>query len=120
MIIQGKNGCLCLYWNDKLISGFPLGGNTLENYIYTGEFMILDGMRKGKKIPELLRTFKGFCECIYQKRIIHKKKISGTDHQVFLHCLMALVKLKIIEFDDVCFVAPRKKGKKLNTFIQYR
>jgi len=113
MIIQGKNGCLCLYWKDILISGFPIGGNSLEDYIYTGEYMIVDGMRKGKKIPELLFTFRGFCECIYLKKI-HKKKISGRDHQVFLHCVMAIVKLKIMDFDDVCFVAPRKKGSKVN------
>ncbi len=64
MIIQGKNGCLCLYWKDILISGFPIGRNSLEDYIYTGEYMIVDGMRKGKKIPELLFTLRGFCECI--------------------------------------------------------
>jgi hypothetical protein len=118
MIIQGRNGCLCLFWNDRLVSGFPIGSNTLDNYMKTGEKIILDGMSKGKKIPELLYTFRGFCECLYQKRVIHKKKITEHDHQVFLHCIMALIKLQILDFDDVCFVAPRKKGKRGKRFIQ--
>lgn len=118
MIIQGKGGCLCLYWNDKLISGFPIGGNSVEDYMNTGQDIILDGLRKGKKIPELLFTFRGFCECLYKKKITYKKRISGNDHQVFLHCIMALIKLKIYDFDDLCLIAPRKRGKK-KTFIQY-
>ena len=115
MIIQGKKGCLCLFYNDLLIAGFPLGNNSYEDYKTQSQNLILDSLRKNKSIKEQIQLYKIFCETIYEKKL-KKQKISGYDLQVFSSCLLSLIKFNQLEEEDFIFIAPRKKkrGKKFN------
>ena len=115
MIIQGNIGCLCLFYHDLLIAGFPLGNNSYEDYKTQSDNLILDSLRKNKSIKEQIQLYKIFCETIYQKKR-KKQKISGYDLQVFSSCLLSLIKFNHIEEDDVIYIAPRKKkrGKRFN------
>jgi hypothetical protein len=115
MIIQGRKGCLCLFYRDLLIAGFPLGNNSYEDYKTQSHNLILDSLRKNKSIKEQIQLYKIFCETIYEKKI-KKEKISGYDLQVFSSCLLSLIKFNQLEEEDFIFIAPRKKkrGKKFN------
>lgn len=115
MIIQGKKGCLCLFYHDLLIAGFPLGNNSYEDYKTQSLNLILDSLRKNKTIKQQIRLYTIFCETIYKKKL-NKKKISGYDLQVFSSCLLALIKFNQLDEEDFILIAPRKKkpGKKFN------
>ena len=103
MIIQGKEGSLVLFWNDKFISSLPLGRRTVEDYLNEANTFILNSMREDKKnIKELV---------YYYKQKLKGKKIDSTSHCYFQLSLLALVRLGLIDFDEVCFIAPRKKVK---------
>ncbi len=111
MIIQGKEGSLVLFWNDKLISSLPLGKRTVEEYLNEANTFILNSMREDKKnIKELVYYTKNYCELHYKKKL-KGKKIDSTSHCYFQLSLLALVRLGLIDFDEVCLIAPRKQVK---------
>jgi len=110
MIIQGRYGCLCIFWNDLLLAGFPLSKrNPYDKYKLSADDLIVDALRKGRNIKDLIKQFKMICDYTYRKKK-NKEKISGFDLQVCCHCILGLVKLQIVDEDDVVFLAPRKKG----------
>ena len=109
MIIQGKNGCVCLYWKDLLISSIPLGRFKLEHYMKESEKFIIESMTSEKKnIREIVFYTKNYCEIIY-KRKVNKKRLNSDDHTYFQLSLLSLIRMKLIDFEDVCFIAPRRK-----------
>jgi len=110
MIIQGRNGCLVLFWKDKLIAGFPLGQNNFEVYKQQSQDLIIDSLRSNHSIPFQINCYRKLCEKTYRDKI-NGKKISGYNLQLFCACLLSLVRFNNIDEDDVVFIAPRKKGK---------
>ena len=114
MIISGTKGCLCIYWNDLLIAGFPLSKrNPYDRYKLSAEDLILDALRKGRNMKDLIHQFTSICHMTYMKKK-DKKKISSFDLQVCCHCILALIRLQIHDEDDLVLIAPKRKSVKRN------
>ena len=99
MIYYGKQGTLCLYYKGLLISSFPLTNKkTIDAYLYQGEELIY----KSKHIPIKLqiKMYLQFCNVIHNRKK-NNKAIYRSDHINFLNCLTALLRLKIIENDEL-------------------
>ncbi len=108
MIREGTEGSLCIYYKGDLISGFPLSKKkTLDTYLYQGEYLIRES--KGMHIMEQIKTYTHFCNVIHNRKK-KRQPIRRTDHELFISCIFALIRLRVIEDDDMngyyCF--PRK------------
>lgn len=116
-IYNGKDGSFNVFWKGLLISSFPLHkkDRDIQRYIYQGEYLILEVLRDPKykncKIKEHIQIFISFCNVIYKRKKANFG-IRRSDHQLFLSCVMALHKLKIIDFDEHVLIMPKKKQKK--------
>jgi len=111
MMMQGKDGMLCLYYNNLLIAGFPLGQMGLKDYADVSNRLLLDSLREqNRNLREQSFAYKYYCKEIYYKKLM-KKKISDEDYRLFLGALLSLVKLKQFDIEDVTMVFPRKKVK---------
>ena len=118
-IYNGSQGSLNLYYKGLLISSFPLTKKkTFERYQYQGEYVILTSMKENFKIKQIIFTLTHFCNIIY-KRKLNKHPIRRSDHEYFISCLFGLLKLKIIDNDDLngYLIMPRKKLTKLKTTV---
>lgn len=112
MIISGSKGCLCIYWNDLLLAGFPLSKrNPYDRYKLSAEDLILDALRKGRNMKDLIHQFRSICQMTYLRKK-DKKKISSFDLQVCFHCILALIRLQIYDEDDLVLIAPKRKSVK--------
>ena len=99
MIKQGSKGSICFYFKGVLISGFPLTHKkNTEAYLYHGEHLIRTS--KGINIKDQIKICLNFCNMIYSKKI-NKQRINTDDHIYFLYSLCALLRLRIIENDDL-------------------
>lgn len=119
MIYNGSKGSLNLYYKGLLISSFPLTKKkTFERYQYQGEYLILQSMKENFKIKHIIYTLTKFCNMVYSRKK-NKQPIRRSDHEYFLSCLFGLMKLKIIENDELngYLVMPRKKLSKLKTSV---
>lgn len=115
-IYNGSEGSICIFYKGLLISSFPLSKKkTLDKYLYQGDYIIKES--KHINIKQQIKTYLYFCNIIYIKK---KKKypIYRSDHQLFLSCVMALIRLKIIDNDNeeelsgyMCFPKCKKKLK---------
>ena len=111
MIIEGKHGSLNLFFKDLLIGSYPLSEKkTYERYKYQGEYLILKSMRENIKIPFQIKTYLMFCNNILRRKK-NKLNIWRSDYEMFLSCIFALMKLKILDDEDCVFIAPKKKKK---------
>lgn len=109
MIYQGSEGSMCFYYKGLLISSYPLSKfKTCDKYLSQGEEVIYKS--KGVPIRIQIKTYLQFCNAIYNRKL-NKQPIYREDHIMFLNCLTALLRLKIIDNDEsngyYCF--PRKK-----------
>ena len=110
-IYNGSNGSLNLYYKGLLISSFPLTKNkTFKRYQYQGEYLILKSMKENFKIKQIIFTLTHFCNVIYNRKL-NKQPIRRSDHEYFISCLFGLMKLKIIDNDDLngYLIMPKKK-----------
>ena len=99
-IYNGAEGSLNLYYKGLLVSSFALTKKkTFESYQYQGEYLILRSMRDNYNIKKIIYTFTHFCNSIYQRKK-NKQAIRRGDHEMFLGCLFALMKMKIIDNDE--------------------
>lgn len=99
MIYWGTGGTLCMYYKGLLISSYPLTNKkTIEAYLNQGEELIY----QSKDIPIKLqvKTYLHFCNIIHNRKI-NNQPIYRSDHINFLNCLTALLRLKIIENDEL-------------------
>ena len=113
MFIQGKKGQLTLFYKDILIAGYPLGQMSYHDYQKVADDLIINSMRTAKRnIKQQIFAYRLFCNGImYQK--IKKKYISLDDYRMFLACSLALVKLRILDEDDIVFISDRKRPKRI-------
>jgi hypothetical protein len=99
MIFYGKKGTLCLYYKGLLISSFPLTNKkNYEAYQYQGDHLIKQSM--GIPILMQTKTYIHFCNMIYNRKK-NNQPIRRSDHIYFLSCLFALLRLKIINDDEL-------------------
>tara|TARA_R110000787_G_scaffold199605_6_gene310706 strand:- start:2925 stop:3260 length:336 start_codon:yes stop_codon:yes gene_type:complete len=110
MIIQGKDGTICTYWNDLLISSLPLGKRKVKDYEDATNRFILQSCRSGYKIKDLIMYSRAYCNTVFKKKIT-KKRIDRDEHHTFNISLLALIRLNQIEGDDVTLICPRKKSR---------
>ena len=99
MIIQGSQGSICFYYKGTLITGYPLTHKkNTEAYLYHGEHLIRQS--KDVNIKDQITIYLNFCNMIHRKKI-NKEKILKKDHIYFIYCMSALLRLRIIENDDL-------------------
>tara|TARA_R110000782_G_scaffold80584_1_gene159421 strand:- start:565 stop:891 length:327 start_codon:yes stop_codon:yes gene_type:complete len=99
MIKQGSVGSICFFYKGTLVTGYPLTKlKTEERYLYHGEDMI----RKSKDISIMTQVniYLRFCDMIRNKKI-NKEKIRKDDHIYFMFCIAALLRLRVIDNDDL-------------------
>ena len=111
MIIQGKNGTICTYWNELLISSMPLGNRNVNDYADATNRFILQSCRSGHNLKQLIIYARTYCNTVYKKKVL-KQRINTDEHHTFNMSLLALIRLKQVDEDDVTFIAPRKKSNK--------
>ena len=102
---------LVLFFKDLLIGSYPLNDlKTYERYKEQGNLLILESLKANIPIKSQIYTYILFCN-----QILRRKKeglgIWGSDYQMLLNCIFALIKLKILEEDDSVLIV-RKKNKK--------
>ena len=111
-IYYGNKGSLCLYYKGKLISSFPLSTKkTFQRYCNQGEELIFKS--KGINIKTQIKTYTHFCNMILNRKN-NNQPIRRSDHIFFLNCLMALLRLKIIDNDELNGYMIFKKPKIVN------
>lgn len=110
----GKDGQVALFYRNIHIANFPLGVMSMEDYKYNANQLIIDGMRDGLKIPDIIHALKLFCESIRyltwdnnRKKKYKRKEISLEDYRLFLGSLFALVKLQIVDEDEAYLIVSR-------------
>tara|TARA_R110002126_G_scaffold120612_2_gene261810 strand:- start:562 stop:888 length:327 start_codon:yes stop_codon:yes gene_type:complete len=101
MIYRGSKGNLSLHYKGQMISNYPLTNKkTFERYKCHGHALILDSLKKKNPIKLQIFTYLNFCNMILRRKV-EKKGIRRSDHELFLSCFFALMKLKIIEENDL-------------------
>jgi len=117
-LFYGNQGTLCLYFKGKLISSFPLSNKkTIVLYFNQGEELIYKS--KGIHIKVQIKTYLHFCNLILNRKN-NNQPIRRSDHIYFLNCLMALLRLKIIENDELNGFMIFKKPKNVINSIKYK
>ena len=108
MIFQGSKGSLCFYdKNNKLCSSLALTKRKTREYYEGPAYNIIkEGLQDNNNLNEVKL-------CLL--KLIHliggEKKYKRTKEDEIMLCLgfLGLIKLKCLDFDDVCFIAPCKK-----------
>tara|TARA_R110000744_G_scaffold120181_6_gene223965 strand:- start:1463 stop:1810 length:348 start_codon:yes stop_codon:yes gene_type:complete len=113
MFIQGKKGQLTLFYKEILIAGYPIGKMSYLDYQKVADDLIINSMRSEKRnIKQQIFAYRFFCNGIFFRKL-KKKYISLDDYRMFLACTLALVKLRILDEEDVVFIQPRKRPKRI-------
>lgn len=113
MFIEGKKGQLTLFYKDILIAGYPLGQMSYHDYQKVADDLIINSMRTAKRnIKQQIFAYRLFCNGIMYRKI-KKKYISDDDYRMFLGASLALVKLRILDEDDIVFISDRKRPKRI-------
>tara|TARA_R110000744_G_scaffold65792_2_gene134697 strand:+ start:99 stop:422 length:324 start_codon:yes stop_codon:yes gene_type:complete len=101
MIYKGSTGNLSIHYKGVMVSNYSLTKNkTYSRYKDQGDHLILQSLKENIKLKKQIQIFLNFCNVIH-KRKINQQPIRRTDHELFISCFFALMKLKIIEDDDM-------------------
>mgnify|MGYP003626022631 FL=1 len=112
MIFNGSEGSLNLFYGGLLISSFALcKKKTFKKYEYMGNKLILDSLKDNISLDNQIPAYIWFCSKLFLLKS-EKKSIRRSDHELFVGCLFALIKLKILDDDDEngFFIQPKKKS----------
>jgi len=106
---------LVLFYKDLLIASFPLTDlKTYERYKEQGNLLILESLKANISIKSQIYTYLLFCNQILRRKQ-DKMGIHTSNYQMFLNCIFALIKLKILEEEaSVLIVGKKKKKSKYN------
>ncbi len=112
MIYEGREGSLTFFYNDKLVCSSPLHSkNSLEDHKQQASKLLIEGFQQGRKLQDMIQIFTlGLTALSNQKRY----NLTRDDEKYMCICFLILIKLKILDFDDVALVMPKKKAKKNN------
>ena len=97
MILQGRNGSMVLFWKDLLMCGFPI---------------IVDGLRNNVKIETQIKSYSGYCDILHLKKL-KNKRINSEEYDCFRLSAMALIKLQLIDEDEVVFITEPKRPRRI-------
>lgn len=111
VVRNGSEGSFNIFYKGLLISSFPLTKKkTVERYINQGEAMI----RECKHIPIIkqIQIYKTMIDLIYNRKL-NNQPIWREDHVSLLNCIMALIRLRVMENDEQngYFAIGKKKSK---------
>jgi hypothetical protein len=111
MIYEGREGSLTFFYNDKLVCSSPLHYKTsLEEHHQQASKLLVEGFEQGRKLQDMIKIFTlGLTALANQKRY----NLTREDEKYMCICFLILIKLKILDFDDVALVMPKKKKKKI-------
>ena len=111
----GTNGSISLFWKGTLLSTYPLSDEyNLEYYLSSGEDIIRKSKEMGYNIKKQITVYFGFLNKI-ERRKRESLPIYASDHDKSAHALFALLRLRLIENDDLNgFLIMSKRKKKLN------
>tara|TARA_R110000803_G_scaffold118639_8_gene187027 strand:- start:899 stop:1195 length:297 start_codon:yes stop_codon:yes gene_type:complete len=83
-----------------MISNYPLTEwETIDRYKYQGNYLILKSLKDNLNLKAIIKMCFHFCNLIH-KRKLNNQAVYRSDHNLFISCFFALMKLKIIEEDD--------------------
>ena len=105
---DGKDGMLCICIHNTLLCGFPVGKKSLNDYQKDANELIVSGLRDNKNIKFQIYVYSHYIKQMY-KRIVEKKYNDYDDFVLLVSCVLALVKLKILDEDEVISIYPNKK-----------
>ena len=106
MIFEGSNGCICFYWDDKLMTSAPLSKKlTLEVYEELSNKLILDGLKNGFDLNFQKLKYKLLLNKL--SKLKKYKRLENDEANLGL-CILALIKLKEVDRDDVMMIFPNK------------
>lgn len=111
---EGRDGTLCIFIHNKLLCGFPLGKNQLKDYEQDANDMIVSGLRDNKNIKFQIYVYSHYIKEMYRKKMDNKYN-EYEDYKLLVACVLALVKLKILQFDTVVSIFPKKKKRKITS-----
>ena len=107
MIIQGKNGSVVFYFENKIVGSLPLGNHTMEDYYKQRDKLLREALedRKLKQIKQIMW------------RGLHSMKDSGCDRDNDFICMTILCLMKFRQIDpdgdqEGILVVPRRKPRK--------
>ena len=115
MIREGEDGSINIFYKDVFLASFPLTKlRTLEAYISLGSRLILDTMREKPEltVKKQIYTYLYFINLMY-KRKLNNKCIWRSNYELLMNCVMALIKLEILNVDDNILIMPKKRPKRL-------
>lgn len=102
---------LVLFYKDLLIGSYPLTDlKTYERYKEQGNLIILESLRANINIKSQIYTYLLFCNQILRRKQ-DKLGIWRSDYEMFLNCIFALIKLKVLDEDDSVLIVGKKKKK---------
>jgi len=117
MIFYGVNGSLLLFYKDLLIGSYPLGDRkTYERYKEQGNLLILESFKSNIPIKSQIYTYLYFCNQLFTRKK-NKLGIYRSDYELFLNCVFALIKLKILDEDDSTFMVEKKKKREALSIV---
>ena len=101
MIYKGSQGNLSLHYKGMMISNYALTKKkTFDAYKYQGEHLILQSLKENLKLKQQIQIYLHFCNVVYKRKLL-KQAIRRSDHELFISCFFALMKLQILEDDDM-------------------
>ena len=106
MIYEGDFGSICFYWNDKLITSAPLSKYT----------QLKSGLNKGHNLDTQKVMYQVLIDKLSQ---LKRYKLSREDETQIGLSILCLIKLKVVDSDDVMMLFPKKrKFKRKNKNIR--
>tara|TARA_R110000796_G_scaffold2832_11_gene10835 strand:+ start:239 stop:607 length:369 start_codon:yes stop_codon:yes gene_type:complete len=118
-IRQGKNGSLNVFYKDLFIASYPLNDKrTVDGYKKNGEWLILSTMRERPElnIKNQIYTYTYFLNLMYNRKL-NNKNIWRSNYELILGCVMALIKLDILDYDDCIFCQPIKRPSRISSRV---
>lgn len=113
MVIQGKNGSVVFYFENKIVGSLPLGNHTMEDYYKQRDKLLREALedRKLKEIKKIMW------------RGLHAMKDTDCegDNDFICMTILCLMKFKQIDPDgdqEGILVVPRRKPRKIQRVSQ--
>lgn len=104
-----------VFWKSKYISKFKY--NNKDELLHIGKDFVENNLRHGKNLKLQISIYRRFLDIIYSRKI-NKQPIRRSDHNLALHSILGLIRLKNIEQEDDpncgLFFPPKYKKKLSN------
>ncbi len=108
---EGNKGSISLFWKGTLLSTYPLSDEyNLDYYYDTGEDIIRKSKDMNYNIKQQIIVYFGFLNKI-ERRKREKLPIYASDLDKATHALFALLRLRLIEDDELngYLIMPKRK-----------